>query len=811
MMLGVFPDEVLDRASQFMGPEEADALKQAFYNPEWVAEHPNAEIDLTGKKLISDLPNFTTQQRANWVEGAKILYESKLGPSNKEAKSDDELGQWALELMGSYNYRPEQWIDYLANIDTMGRRENLAFYELLTGYDRLPDMTWKGTDRFLRYTFTSPSTYLGIGTLGAGLLFRQAFKEAGKTGVKAYIKSMLPAMTAAAIEGGAYTGFDNLMRQEAEIDAARSNPAVAAQLGLKTETDIGEVALNTAAGVVAGPVLAAGIPAAGTAAVKAVQAGSRKLDNMIDPSAFNMGVGPTGEKTVPGRPPSLDSPQKLGALRRNLTKLATEGENARFWYEQSGKAILDMVGGDVNEADKIAQAIAITSSGSTPVGSNFDFAMQAYAQWKAGNKIFTGKFPTDQSRRLELAFSEDGWSGRKTNTFYNNLMRQIDPSREQGATVDIHMMRAFGFKNKDGTPYSGTPTDAQYTFVENETKRIADQLGWEPQQAQAAIWVANKARNAGKSVDDMKFDYSDAAAKNLGQISWESIPGRDGRHMSEIFNAPYNQQAEYHVAISKAFLDDDGNDLVAKRLGLPSPGDFEAPGHFEGKVSPGTQTKVIAPRQYKGAKFGEIEASSEDLISAYAAVRGILMKQDGVGWHRPFYKTTRKNSNGIEVGIGRPFSEAETKQLADLVAQYAGHGEFSPIAFGEGVRFVNFDYVGLDNLEFQGILEKALKDMQFEGNAEGVAKRFHAYTGYAGNDWKVNKNGEDYMGGRWAGRPDLQRRVQDIIKEVGPRVDAVDEDFSARYGWTRNQELNQQYRGRSDEVVDRPPDVEPDA
>ena len=28
MMLGVFPDEVLDRAGQFMGPEEADALKQ---------------------------------------------------------------------------------------------------------------------------------------------------------------------------------------------------------------------------------------------------------------------------------------------------------------------------------------------------------------------------------------------------------------------------------------------------------------------------------------------------------------------------------------------------------------------------------------------------------------------------------------------------------------------------------------------------------------------------------------------------------------------------------------------------------------
>ena len=836
MVVTVITPEIQSRIG--IDGDDAKVLEQKGYDARYISENPNAKVDLTDNPVIGELPNFNNQQVANWIEAARILYNSALGPRPQERRktgqirgdqaqqkfyeeddfggdltmppnlSDLELAEWAKELMGAYNYRPEEWIDYLSNVDNMDSRQQLAFYELLSGYDRLPNFTWEGTGRFLKYTFTSPSTYVGLGTFGIGLAARQAFKEGGKAGFKAYIKSRIGTASALAIEGGAYTGFDDLMRQTAEINTRISNPEIGEKLGLKTEIDKGQLATATATGAVVAPVLGEALPLAGKGVVKGVQAGKELISDLTDPNVIRSGLGPTGGKTPPGRPPGLDSPQKLGALRRNLTKLATEGEDARFWYEQSGKAILDMVGGDVNEADKIAQAIAITSSGSTPVGSNFDFAMQAYAQWKAGNKIFTGKFPTDQSRRLELAFSEDGWSGRKTNTFYNNLMRQIDPSREQGATVDIHMMRAFGFTNKDGTPYSGTPTDAQYTFVENETKRIADQLGWEPQQAQAAIWVANKARNAGKSVDDMKFDYSDAAEKNLGQISWESIPGREGRHLGEIFNAPYNQQAEYHVAVSKAFLDDDGNDLVAKRLGLPSPGDFEAPGHFEGKVSPGTQTKVIAPRQYKGAKFGEIEASSEDLISAYAAVRGILMKQDGVGWHRPFYKTTRKNSNGIEVGIGRPFSEAETKQLADLVAQYAGHGEFSPIAFGEGVRFVNFDYVGLDNLEFQGILEKALKDMQFEGTTEYLAKRFHAYTGYAGNDWKVNKNGEGYMGGRWSGRPDLQRRVQDIIKEVGPRVDAVDEDFSARYGWTRNQELNQKYRGRPDGVGDPPPMVE---
>ena len=36
------------------------------------------------------------------------------------------------------------------------------------------------------------------------------------------------------------------------------------------------------------------------------------------------------------------------------------------------------------------------------------------------------------------------WEGRKTNTFYNNVMVG-DQTRSQGVTVDMHMMRVFGF------------------------------------------------------------------------------------------------------------------------------------------------------------------------------------------------------------------------------------------------------------------------------------------------------------------------------------------------------------------------------
>lgn len=465
-------------------------------------------------------------------------------------------------------------------------------------------------------------------------------------------------------------------------------------------------------------------------------------------------VGTTGKYV--GAPEGVDTPQKLAALTRSMTNLTKEGEFGRFWYERSGRQILDLTGGSKEDAEKIVQAIAITSA-NTPVAANFDYALQAYYQWKNGQPIKTGMYTTAMSNKLQKMFDGEDWAGRKTNNFYNNLMREIDPSKVQGVTTDIWMMRAFGF-GKDA------PTDAQYSFVENETKRIAQNLGWEPQQVQAAIWVALKSRmendgvkkaveeksikngwmhyeeQNGKKVrviDDqakhaanwletaMKyspteadktaagFDYADAAERNLAQISWESIPSRTSGHMPEIFEAPPEVVQDYHTQMSKAFLDDDGNDIIAKHFNVLSPGDFEAPGYFEELVSPGTQTQITVPRQYgvtnrlseirKQAKeegwpkdkldaaLREVtyatEPAARDLMLAYAAARGILLKQDGVGLHRPAFisNISRPKANGVEIDIGRPFTRRETAEIARLVAEEAGHTEYNPIGSPNGV------------------------------------------------------------------------------------------------------------------------------
>jgi hypothetical protein len=226
-------------------------------------------------------------------------------------------------------------------------------------------------------------------------------------------------------------------------------------------------------------------------------------------------VGETGRYV--GAPEGIDSPQKLASLTRAITGLTKEGEFGRFWYERSGRQILDLTGGNKDDAEKLIQAIAITSA-NTPVAANFDFALQAFYQWKNGQPIKTGMYTTAMSKKLQRMFDGEEWAGRKTNNFYNNLMREVDPSKVQGVTTDLWMMRAFGF-DKDA------PQPKEYTFVENETKRIAKKLGWEPQQVQAAIWVALKSRMENQGVKDVV----EARSIENGWMHYETIDGKKVR------------------------------------------------------------------------------------------------------------------------------------------------------------------------------------------------------------------------------------------------------------------------------------------
>ena len=725
-----------------------------------------------------------------WIRASKMLYDY-MNAGDPDAKGYDtpgEYAEWGVDFILSFENNFTNMVFDIAAMENAPAQAWHAFYYLLETSDREGiklDNLMKGA----YYTVFDWANVPGLLTMGWGLAGKAAGKQLTKVGFKEAVKRIVMSKPDASDffmmgEGAILTGGMDAGSQTVKMEA-----------GKQDGYDVTQGAISTATGTVAGPLINRG----GQAIGEGIKRGAGKVADILSPSAETIAskniddiidesqgvdlevtpnadgesvdvnvkptvnndlkrVGTTGQYV--GAPKGLDSPQKLAALRRNMLNIAKQGEPGRFWYERSSQAILDAVNGDKEAADKIAQAIAITSGGQTPVMANFEFAIQAYNNWQMGKEIVTGRFPTVMGPKLQKVFDGGTWDGRKTNTFYNNVMVNIDPKRAQGVTVDMHMMRVFGFDTDN-------PSPQQYEFVENEVNRISEKLGWTNYQTQAAMWVVQKANKEGKSVADMSFDYKDALEKTLGQISWETKPSATSGHFNEIFNAPIEQQAEFHHAMSKALTGDDGVDLLAKEFGLLSPGSFDAPGVFEGVISPGSQTYALMPKKYKGNP-GEVDEATLDLVKQYMIARGILLKQDGVGAHRLFYNkgVPLRDKNAVSIDIGRPMTNEEVKQLDKLLTDEFGSSDFAPVSTEDGVNIVNFMEMGptyktkdgtekVDNTEFQNKVKKVLNIFQISDiqNKEGMVVELSASQNIyvsnvdygTGKGWKEYPNGEFYL------------------------------------------------------------------
>ena len=432
-----------------------------------------------------------------------------------------------------------------------------------------------------------------------------------------------------------------------------------------------------------------------------------------------------------GAPPAYNTSRKIGKLRKMFRDLANEGVRGRFWYEDSGRAVLQFVGGDPVEARKFISLLAIYSP-QAKVNANTTMALSAWEQYKAGRKI-------DTKTELQDGFAEDvlyrniQWGGEKTNNFYKNLMREVDlavghPSK-QGATIDMWMMRAAGYEND-------APSAAQYRFVENETNILAKELGWEPQQVQAAIWTAIKARTENKGVKERTeakstekgymhkepgpngapvrvldnpakhralwlkeafehtvtdedtttaaYHFGTALNERSAQLSWEATPGASTGLLPGIFSAPMEQQEEYLKAIRKA-LTENGQDIIDRMVGvMVSRG---AAGHsgWKGEVSTGVQQQ--APVYVKD---GAVSQLSRDMIELALSIRGLVLRQEGMAWHFPIYKGSQYRQNGVQFNLGRNLNAQETAMLYKDISEELGHTFSPPIPTSSGFRVLNF-------------------------------------------------------------------------------------------------------------------------
>lgn len=546
------------------------------------------------------------------------------------------------------------------------------------------------------------------------------------------------------------------------------------------------------------------------------------------------------DATLLGAPPKYNTERKMKPLRALLKKLALEGEPGRFWYEQSSQDIMDFVGGNKADADLFAKLLAIYSP-QAKVDSNTTFAIKAFYQLKAGLPV---KVKTAVMDRKAQAAADGAplreWMGEKTNNFYVNLMLRIDPKKVadlQGATIDMWMMRAFEYE-------SDAPTATQYHFAEVETNRLARELGWEPQQVQAAIWVAMKARTENKGVKDATEAQSEAAGDmawvetvdedtgkkksvrdfpddaaaarhrrrwldnalahvptkedtagagfhfgnglraHASQLSWEATPSKNVAEWSWIHGnmaAKMELQARVRDAIGSSIL---------RTMNLMTEGATFGFGGWEGVVSPSSQEVVVAgsvATQVEGLKSTKraVMPAIAKRMDAAAAIYGMLLRQDGVAWHRPFFSETVKSSNGVHLEFGRSLTAEETATIYNALVDVAEKSGISasdaqmiaPIPHETGVRFLNFGTYE-NNADFHKAVAAAAEKADI-GDAD--LRRFRS----DGNLVQDQDNGgyKDGQGYRQrildAGFGDQLGRIESALVQ---KIDAVYADVAAKYG-----------------------------
>ena len=209
------------------------------------------------------------QKDTNWIEATKGVYKQLEG--TEWSGSDEDAAKKGLEMMGRFNYNLTLGtINYTAQLQDADPKTKLDFYYMMDMYDK-KDISGAGVGRAFKEMGLDPASYIGIGTLGMGLVGKQAATVAAKTGLKTMlrqgaIKFLQSPVAVAATEGAIYTGVDDVARQDAAIGA-----------GLQDEYSPGQTAVASGIGAVAGAGIVKGTQVIGRSLLNATESINNKV------------------------------------------------------------------------------------------------------------------------------------------------------------------------------------------------------------------------------------------------------------------------------------------------------------------------------------------------------------------------------------------------------------------------------------------------------------------------------------------------------------------------------------------------------
>jgi hypothetical protein len=492
-------------------------------------------------------------------------------------------------------------------------------------------------------------------------------------------------------------------------------------------------------------------------------------------------------KKIGDRIVGMKSQETLDDVRKAVKKLQSytaQGLKGRDWYERSAKAVLDAFNNDAVLAEKFFQVIAITSA-NTEVAANFTKTANAWTQFAEGRPIKVGTENENKKVDALLNFGEE-WEGRKTNTFYGNLMEAMEGKDSGRSTIDLHMTRMIFGKD--------VPTDAQYELAENMVRLLASKLDVAPRQVQAASWVTQKAKTMfedyrakgwKKKLSDEELsqfaferavaDYSHQMQKRVSDLPItealrepsKEIKTRVQNITGEVIPSVQSEMAQaeelnfkYKEKLTKEIANADTIQAIAKYIGVTSKIRVTVgSGAYEGKVNPNLIVQIVNDNS---------EVAEKDALDMANAM-SYVFKQDAT----PFFRADPKLIDTDQLGFILKFDTVKltpTQQKKMLAIFKDKFGEDAGFTRLRGNELVMINYRSKDGTpsiadeEFVQGLEDVTEALNEISTIESK-EFFGSKSEYNYHDWEKEPSGTSLVARIQTSRPeqpDIQRGLDDF-------------------------------------------------
>ena len=492
-----------------------------------------------------------------------------------------------------------------------------------------------------------------------------------------------------------------------------------------------------------------------------------------------------------GAPRGLESPQALSAMRRRLEKYLTDGQDYKDWYKDTNNWAKMMSGDRAGLEDLYAATAAITSQG-TSVSANAPMAIKGFNQGLMGEKVWTGRFPSNQSAAIEKIFTGVGDDlGPKRQPFFEALAQMDNRARQ---TNDIRQARAFGYTHPDGSDWSGGLSEAQHRFMDRETSKLVDYANknklagsdnWDKDQVQAAIWVAQKAEDDGSTLAQAGGMFSDFTPEAV--MRTEAMPSKSLDHLSGLGENPEMLDV-FSATQDDILMNPQGQSIIGSEAGALMPPQYEGAGLYEGGASPGIGQPIAVGKLTTDTKQQVIDPSSQRLVEGISAAEGLVRAQDTVGYTFIVKAEKAADRNALKVNLGRPVTSDELQNIqAKLDDEYGPYTMFA-VHGKEGLEIISAGDEATAKLKKWKDPKKAKakeNPTAWQGNTKKLLK------GVFGNDLKgtefgINQGklvGDTYDWTFTPSRylpeieklpPDMQSRIDEAFRKVAPQLEELD-------------------------------------